>query len=52
MAASSPSEYEKPPTGKAGEASQISCSRGVSSGMRGRGMLVAVVMAVVMVVAV
>ena len=27
MAASSPSEYEKPPMGSAGDASQISCSR-------------------------
>ena len=27
MAASSPSEYEKPPIGSAGDASQISCSR-------------------------
>lgn len=35
IAASSPSEYEKPPTGKAGDASQISCSRvGVSVAMR------------------
>ena len=27
MALSSPSEYEKPPTGKAGEASHISCKK-------------------------
>ena len=42
MALSSPSEYEKPPTGSAGEASQMSCSRlaagkgaGWSGGMAG-----------------
>src|SRR6185369_4224090 len=49
-AASRPSEYEKPPMGKAGEASQISCSSAASVFVVAMAVIVIVVLVIVAVV--